>query len=101
MRKLCTILLFVLAACSPSTPAPKTAPAAKTEPATPPLPITGQVLTEREEALARARAEYEKNPNDAEAIIWLGRRTAYLGRYQEAIEIFSEGIRKHPRDARM
>lgn len=54
-----------------------------------------------EEKLAAARAEYEKNPNDAEAIVWLGRRTAYLGRYAEAIEIFGEGIRKHPRDARM
>ena len=51
--------------------------------------------------LDAARAVYEKNPNDADAIIWLGRRTAYLGRYADAIEIFTEGIRKHPRDARM
>ena len=51
--------------------------------------------------LAAARRDYEASPNDADAIIWLGRRTAYLGRYPEAIEIFTEGIRKHPRDARM
>jgi tetratricopeptide (TPR) repeat protein len=50
--------------------------------------------------LARARSDYEKNPNDADAIIWFGRRTAYLGKYKEAIEIFSEGIKKFPRDAR-
>lgn len=54
-----------------------------------------------EQKLAAARVEYEKNPDDADAIIWLGRRTAYLGRFDEAIEIYTEGIRKHPNDARM
>jgi tetratricopeptide (TPR) repeat protein len=51
--------------------------------------------------LAEARAAYEADPDDAEAIIWLGRRLAYPGRYAEAVEVFSEGIRKHPEDARM
>jgi tetratricopeptide (TPR) repeat protein len=51
--------------------------------------------------LAEARATYEANPNDPDAIIWVGRRLAYLGRYQEAIAAFSEGIQKHPEDARM
>ncbi|HEX8691105.1 MAG TPA: tetratricopeptide repeat protein [Longimicrobium sp.] len=54
-----------------------------------------------EQQLAEARAAYEANPNDADAIIWLGRRLAYLGRYREAIQVFSEGIKKHPSDARM
>ena len=51
--------------------------------------------------LAAARAAHDKAPNDADAIIWLGRRTAYLGRYREAIDIFSTGVEKHPADARM
>ncbi len=51
--------------------------------------------------LAEAKAVYAKTPNDADAIIWLGRRTAYLGNYKEAIEIFTKGIEKHPKDARM
>jgi tetratricopeptide (TPR) repeat protein len=51
--------------------------------------------------LAAAREQYNKNPNDADAIIWLGRRLAYLGRYRDAIATFTEGIRKHPTDARM
>jgi tetratricopeptide (TPR) repeat protein len=51
--------------------------------------------------LAQAYAAYERNPDDADAIIWLGRRVAYLGRYRDAIGIFSEGIRKHPDDPRM
>jgi tetratricopeptide (TPR) repeat protein len=48
-----------------------------------------------------AKEKYQNNPNDAESIIWYGRRTAYLGRFQEAIDIFSEGIQKFPEDARM
>jgi tetratricopeptide (TPR) repeat protein len=50
--------------------------------------------------LAAARAEYEKNPNDADNIIWLGRRIGYTGDYRGAIRVFSEGIEKHPDDAR-
>ena len=67
-----------------------------------PLPsMSDETRAQREKDLAAARAAYEKNPNDADAIVWLGRRTAYLGRYAEAIEIFSEGARKHREDARM
>jgi tetratricopeptide (TPR) repeat protein len=54
-----------------------------------------------ERELAAARAAYEADPHDAEAIIWLGRRLAYLGRYRDAIDVFSEGISKFPEDARM
>ena len=51
--------------------------------------------------LAAARAAYEKNPEDPDAVIWLGRRTAYLGRFGEAIEIFTRGIEAHPNEARL
>jgi tetratricopeptide (TPR) repeat protein len=51
--------------------------------------------------LATAYTAYERNPDEADAIIWVGRRVAYLGRYRDAIGIFSEGIRKHPNDPRM
>ncbi len=53
------------------------------------------------EQLAEARNDYEANPDDADAIIWYGRRTAYTGQYREAIRIYTEGIEKHPDDARM
>ena len=53
------------------------------------------------ENVATARADYEADPNDADNIIWLGRRIAYTGDYRGAIEVFSEGIEKHPDDARM
>ncbi|HEY0139974.1 MAG TPA: tetratricopeptide repeat protein [Thermoanaerobaculia bacterium] len=104
MRAIAFVLL--LASCTTATvppPAPvePVAPAAPTTIAVPLPPILPDVQTKREQELAAARSAYEANPNDADALIWLGRRTAYLGRYQEAIDIFTEGIRKHPRDARM
>ena len=54
-----------------------------------------------EQRLAAAREAYEADRSSADALIWLGRRTAYLGRYREAIGIFAQGIRRHPDDARM
>jgi tetratricopeptide (TPR) repeat protein len=51
--------------------------------------------------LAAAEAAYKSNPGDADTIIWLGRRLAYLGRFRDGIATFSEGIQKHPSDPRM
>ena len=65
----------------------------------PELPLEQRQRLERD--LAEAYAVYERDPDDADAIIWLGRRVAYLGRYRDAIAIFSEGIRKHPDDPRL
>jgi tetratricopeptide (TPR) repeat protein len=48
-----------------------------------------------------ARKIWEASPTDVDAIIWYGRRTAYLGRYRDAIRIFSDGIELHPEDARL
>ncbi|UCE20919.1 MAG: hypothetical protein JSV46_01415, partial [Candidatus Aminicenantes bacterium] len=53
------------------------------------------------ENYAKAKANYEKEPDNPDALIWYGRRTAYLGRYREAIEIYSDGIEKFPQDARI
>ncbi len=49
--------------------------------------------------LTAAKSDLEERPGDPEAIIWVGRRTAYLGRYREAIEIYSRGIADHPEHA--
>ena len=50
--------------------------------------------------LAEAKADFEKSPDSADSIIWLGRRTAYPGNYKEAIRFFTVGIEKFPNDAR-
>ena len=47
-----------------------------------------------------AQITYFDNQNDAEALIWYGRRTAYMGYYKEAIKLFTLGIKNHPNDAR-
>ena len=52
------------------------------------------------EKYAEAKKDFEQTPTDADAHIWYGRRTAYLGKYQEAIEIYTQGIERFPEDAR-
>ena len=54
-----------------------------------------------EENLSQARRDFESDPDDEMNIIWLGRRLAYLGRYQEAIDVYTEGIAKHPHSYRL
>ncbi len=49
----------------------------------------------------RQRRPGRPHPTDVDAIIWYGRRTAYLGRYRDAIRIYSNGIELHPEDARL
>lgn len=51
--------------------------------------------------LQKARSKFESNPQDLENIIWLGRRTAYLGRFQEAIQIYSRGLEIFPENPRL
>lgn len=57
------------------------------------------------EALHRARLDtarinWEADTGSADNLIWLGRRTAYLGRYREAIAIFTSGVERFPDDPR-
>lgn len=63
--------------------------------------ISPEIFDEQNEKMIEALTDYRANPDDADAIIWLGRRTAYLGQYREAIRIFTEGISKFPEDPRM
>jgi tetratricopeptide (TPR) repeat protein len=50
--------------------------------------------------LRAAEEEFAKTPT-ADALIWVGRRTAYLGRFRDAIAVFTRGVQKFPDDARM
>jgi len=60
-----------------------------------------EVREDRESRLNAAREAFEDNPDDVDAVIWLGRRTAYLGHYREAVDIYSDGIEQHPGEARL
>ena len=51
--------------------------------------------------LARAEMELDKHPGDADALLWLGRRQAYLGRFRDAVATYTRGIEKYPDDIRL
>jgi tetratricopeptide (TPR) repeat protein len=51
--------------------------------------------------LADAEAAYHQDPRSEDAIIWLGRRQAYLWRYRDAIDTFSKGLAIHPKSYKL
>ncbi|WP_240596689.1 tetratricopeptide repeat protein [Rhodohalobacter barkolensis] len=63
--------------------------------------VSPELFDDQNEKFLEALADYRVDPEDAENIIWLGRRAAYLGEYREAIQIFTEGTYKVPEDPRM
>lgn len=67
----------------------------------PPMELAPEERAKRVMDLAAARRDLELHPGDEDKIIWLGRRTAYLGRYSEAIDIFTDGLRRYPESYRM
>jgi tetratricopeptide (TPR) repeat protein len=65
------------------------------------LPLSPETRSLYERQLAEARAAYDHAPTDVDSIIWLGRRLAYLGRFREAIAVYSRGIDLYPDDPRL
>lgn len=65
------------------------------------IPLVSEIYHKQKKHYDIAYANYKKNKKDADNIIWLARRTAYLGNFRDAIAIFTEGIEKFPDDARM
>lgn len=66
----------------------------------PPPDLPADFRAEQEAKLAEARAALERDPDDPDALVWVGRRLGYLARYDEAIEVFTRGVERHPEDAR-
>ena len=65
-----------------------------------PLAMDSATAAGRYAQLDSAMAASEADPDDADALIWLGRRYGYVGRYRDAIDAFTEGIGRHPDDPR-
>jgi hypothetical protein len=63
--------------------------------------LSDETRGKREAQLAEAEARLAQTPYDVEALIWVGRRTAYLGRYNDAIAVFDRAIESHPDDPRL
>ncbi len=66
-----------------------------------PIELSPETKAEYEANLAEGKEDFDNSPDDPENIIWLGRRTAYLWRYREAIDIYSKGIEKYPDNAKL
>jgi tetratricopeptide (TPR) repeat protein len=64
-----------------------------------PPDLPPDVLAQRQAQLQAAAELYEADPTAHDAIVWYGRRIAYLGRYREAIRVFTDGLRIHPDSA--
>ena len=60
------------------------------------MPMRPGISEVQQKKYDEALINYQADPENPENIVWLGRRTAYLGRYREACAIFSLGIEKHP-----
>ena len=60
------------------------------------LPVSEKLIGNYRLALLN----YTDNPNE-ENTIWLGRRLAYLYRYHEAVEVFSDGLARFPESYRL
>ncbi len=61
---------------------------------------TEEFAAEQQAHLEAAAAALRSDLDDADARIWIGRRNAYLGRYDTAIKSFTFGLERHPGDAR-
>jgi tetratricopeptide (TPR) repeat protein len=101
------LALAVLLACcgasrlgaQPLPPAPETISLLGDTLIAPTLPDSIRARYERR--LAEAQNDFNHAPNEISNIIWLGRRTAYLGRFREALAIYTQGMQDHPDEPRL
>ena len=107
--------LAVLAAagCSsaPETPAPAGAVSDRAYPGFEAISLFGDELErpeiaperrrELEADLADARRELERNPGAPASHVWVGRRLGYLGRYREAVDVYTAAIDRFPESYRL
>ena len=52
-------------------------------------------------ALREAERNYRNEPERVENIVWWGRRLGYLSRYREAIQVYTDGLKKFPNAAEL
>lgn len=97
---LVAVVLGLVIAQPGSAPAPPPVPpvlSLRGQALAPPDPLPNRAALERDLQEAQSVA----NTSTAEAIIWIGRRQAYLWRYEDAIATFTRGARLHAADARI
>ena len=83
----------------PETPPPQATPEEATSLLGAPLlrpVLPDDVYADRYAKWRDAWLAHDATPDDLDALVWLGRRTAYLGKYREAFEIYDRGLLEHP-----
>ncbi len=69
------------------------------KPLVPPA-LSGDAQKDADAELARARAAYDADPHNADAILAVARATARIGRITDALSIYTRGVEAFPDDAR-
>ncbi len=59
------------------------------------------VQAQYDSALQAAQRSYQQDSTQLANIVWLGRRLGYLGRYQDAIRVFTEGVKRFPESSEL
>jgi tetratricopeptide (TPR) repeat protein len=55
------------------------------------------VKAKKDSLTAVAHTQFKENPQNLDNIIWYGRRLAYQTQYADAIEVYTEGIKRFPK----
>ena len=58
--------------------------------------LPAEVVGRHERSIEELRQRLAENPGDVDALVWIGRHLGYLGRYREAIGVFSAGVERFP-----
>lgn len=66
-----------------------------------PIELSEEVQTRFDQKLTEAQDDLAASPDSLDLIIWHGRRLAYLGRYREAVQVFTDGLDQFPNSYRL
>jgi len=98
-RRTIVVVGLLLAACQMQAPLPEGAECwSLSGRALQPPKLSTAVEAQYEANLLAARRDAVNNPDDRDAAIWVGRRLGYLGRYRDAIDVYTEALQKWPSD---
>jgi tetratricopeptide (TPR) repeat protein len=65
------------------------------------IELPAEFAREQRELLERALDRLAREPDEIDAHIWVGRRLAYLGRYRDAVRVYTEALERFPESSRL
>lgn len=99
MRTTLAALLLVTACAPTEAPEPEPVPVVNVDSLLAPT-FSDSTRAKLEADLRAAESTLAANPDDADALIWVGRRQGYLADFRGAVQTFTKGIERFPSDAR-